>query len=345
MDHSLKEALIIGTTLSLVGCTEMEDGVAAANNDPSEGEEATATTTEALTSFTVASANNFLFVLQASGGNLVRSSSARFRQWNQRSVTLAVYYPATVTVAIQAREGWGDWTNVTLCSGGSSGTWCMISATEANVSRQYRGIVYGTATASSEIDLTWGYLGSVGLTANPYTSQLGVNTAIIATYPVDVGPSPYYLKVFDLTTGGSIVTCSSGTSCSASVSYGSTATHQLGAYLTTQNAALPVTGLPLNQQAYAEATWASTGFQVSLSRGSDGFVATTNRDVNSTPYHITIYKPGSTVPVTTCSRGTSCLSNPACGGELIAFVSKLGNTYPPPETQANSSRISNLCMY
>ena len=46
---------------------------------------------------------------------------------------------------------------------------------------------------------------------------VGGTATLTATYSTDVGPTPYYIEIFDHTTGTLLAACGSGTVCTASV--------------------------------------------------------------------------------------------------------------------------------
>lgn len=56
---------------------------------------------------------------------------------------------------------------------------------------------------------TW----TVGLTANPAVISIAEESTVTATANADVGPTPYYLRIYDYTTQTYISTCSSHTTC------------------------------------------------------------------------------------------------------------------------------------
>ncbi|TMK39248.1 MAG: hypothetical protein E6G66_17900, partial [Actinobacteria bacterium] len=60
---------------------------------------------------------------------------------------------------------------------------------------------------------------------------VGGSATLTATYTLDVGPTPYYIEIFDHTTGVLVKECSSGTTCSVSVSYSYPTTHTYVAYV------------------------------------------------------------------------------------------------------------------
>ena len=89
--------------------------------------------------------------------------------------------------------------------------------------------------------VTWS---AVALNATAPGSNGGSST-ITATVGYNVGPTPYYIEIFDQATGARVAICGSGTSCAASISYPGTTTHTYIAYV----ASAGLTNPPPNIQA------------------------------------------------------------------------------------------------
>ncbi len=52
-----------------------------------------------------------------------------------------------------------------------------------------------------------------------------------ATANTDVGPTPYYITIYDETTGAELAVCGTGTTCSAAVSESSTGSQRFEAFI------------------------------------------------------------------------------------------------------------------
>jgi len=192
---------------------------------------------------------------------------------------------------------------------------------------------------TDDANISFGMLGTATLTANPTTLAPGASSTLTVSTSVDYGPSPYYVKIFDVTTGSEIKRCGSG-DCVATVSFASESRHKYQAYLASYDATLPITGDYLDAgEQYV--SWSSSGWTISLSENptSGGVVAQANRDVGPTPYYITIFDAYTGVRMNSCASGNICSWTSGYSQRLIAFVSSNKTGYLPPEIQANSLEI------
>jgi hypothetical protein len=91
----------------------------------------------------------------------------------------------------------------------------------------------GTQEIGPPLYVTWN--------ANGYAIALSSPSYHVytATTNVDVGPTPYYIEIFDATTGTLLATCASGTSCSVSANVNA----NLVAFITTLTQALALSGV------------------------------------------------------------------------------------------------------
>ncbi len=72
---------------------------------------------------------------------------------------------------------------------------------------------------------------TVSLAASTTDPYVGTSVTLTATANTDVGPTPYYITIYDETTGAGLAVCGSGISCSATVSESSTGRHQFEAFI------------------------------------------------------------------------------------------------------------------
>jgi PASTA domain len=118
-----------------------------------------------------------------------------------------------------------DLTARTLLAACSSGTTCTARVTVlGSAVRSYAAYIssFGSAfppqsiqASSSSVYVSWL---SVTLTANPAQLRPGGASLVTANASLDVGPTPFYVEVFDQGSGALLAVCGSGSSCSASVS-------------------------------------------------------------------------------------------------------------------------------
>ena len=102
-----------------------------------------------------------------------------------------------------------------------------------------RGIVLAAATLlamAGALSLTAapasaGGFSFLGLSVNSPHQVIGGTAVLTASSAYDVGPTPYYIEIFDQTTGARVAICGSGTSCSGSASYSYATTHTYVAYV------------------------------------------------------------------------------------------------------------------
>jgi len=190
----------------------------------------------------------------------------------------------------------------------------------------------------------------VSFTMSSGYSTLPLNgvTTVTATASEDVGPSPFYIDIFD-TTAGTLVgsPCGYGTTCSATVSQSAAATHKYVAYLADPDS----TFLPARVQSTSSpnwVTWAPGGWQLSLfgpamTTGWAQLTVTANENLSGTPYSIEIFNDDSGTLVGSCNSGTTCTlsAHPYQWGDnkFVAFVSSAGSTFPPANIQASSNVI------
>jgi hypothetical protein len=133
-----------------------------------------------------------------------------------------------------------DATTGTFLQQCGSGTVCSVAVSQAVATTHvYRAFVSlssglfppaGVVTNSADSYVTWtgnGY--QLSLTAPAFTYS---SVTVTATSSVDVGPTPYYIEIFDDGTGTLLAVCGFGTTCSTSYTPSLTGSH-LVAFITT----------------------------------------------------------------------------------------------------------------
>lgn len=89
----------------------------------------------------------------------------------------------------------------------------------------------GNIIYSNDVTITWQAAPTVSLTASPTQLYSGQATTLTATASENVGPTPWYIVIYDSTTGQDIQTCGSGTSCSTTVTENQATTQRFQAYI------------------------------------------------------------------------------------------------------------------
>lgn len=237
----------------------------------------------------------------------------------------------------------------------STGATCTVSVTEPIATHQiyFAFIANGLSdyppgdlqATSAPVDVQWLPM-SVSLAASPTTLAVGGAGTVTATASTDVGPTPFYIELFDATAGTFLTDCGSGTTCAVSVSQSAATTHSYLAYLSSAGAALP----PPNVQAASSAgyvTWSDAGWQVTLSgplstTSYATYTATTNMDVGPTPFDIFILDEDTGQLLASCESGTTCSADffpPSNGNTLIAFVAYASTTIQMSTVAASSNTL------
>ena len=186
---------------------------------------------------------------------------------------------------------------------------------------------------------------NVSLNASPKALAPGQASSLTATSNTDVGPTPYYIEIYDDSTGLLLTYCGAGTSCTASVSQPSPASKRFVAYVASYSSTEP----PLNVQASSDpvtVTWLSVTLGADPTLVGTGGVSTltavANTDVGPTPYDLEIFDQTSGTFLAACGTGDTCLttvSQAASTHSYIAYISSYGTASPPPGIQATSGTV------
>lgn len=96
---------------------------------------------------------------------------------------------------------------------------------------------------------------TVALAASAYWQVPGRPVTLTATANADVGPTPYYISIYDETSGTEVALCGFGTTCSAVVTSGTRATHTYQAYIGDDVDAGSAPGFVLVSSAPVSVTW------------------------------------------------------------------------------------------
>lgn len=245
-------------------------------------------------------------------------------------------------------------TYIKICG---SGTVCSISVTHPKATtHSYRAYISSYPTTnpplnqqaiSGLVSVTWRGV-SVSLKASPTTVGVNGTSTLTATASADIGPSPFYIQVFNATTGTHLKSCAFGTVCTVSTSKAFATTQRFVAYVSDFNMAYPPTGIQATSNA-SFVTWTYSSYRVSLTSTSAGLLqrtltATSNINVGPTPYYIEIFNIRTGARIAICGSGTTCSTVVPVGfvsrTDYVAFVSSSSTALPPLNTQASSNIVS-----
>jgi len=243
---------------------------------------------------------------------------------------------------------------VAICATGSM---CTVSETESTASTQDYIAYVGNDTSlfppstivatSNDQSVVWQAV-TAGGTAFPTMDLPGEMITALGTASADVGPSPFYIEIFDVTTGTLVIACGSGQLCTdSSVSESSDTTQEYITVVAHYSSTFPPTGIQATSPLPSFVTWTDTGLTLSLNgesvvHGPQTYTATTNRNVGPTPYFIEIWDETTGALLAVCGSGTSCAVSflPSSKGDyLIAFVASYSSTFPPANIQANAGPL------
>jgi len=199
----------------------------------------------------------------------------------------------------------------------------------------------GVAAMSGFVYTTW--ISITNLTASPQYLRPYQATTITVSASVDVGPTPFWLEIFDGSTGQNIAICASGWTCSASVTmYGATVhyfTGYISAYGTTN--APPSVQSSTNVYAFWMSVTVSASAVALAPGGTTTLVATTNADVGPSPYYISIFDTTTNTRVALCGTGTRCTANYTVSGssvrDFFAYIGNSSASAPPSPTLVSSN--------
>lgn len=233
------------------------------------------------------------------------------------------------------------------------GTTCTTYVTRPHAdTRYYRAIIAPWTTAypssgivaqSGDVVVHWRSL-TVALQATPTTLPVGGYSHLVATTDTDVGPTPFYIEIYDHTTGVRLVACGFGTTCSVWVTQATATTHQFVAYVSLWSTANPPTGVQATSNT-SFVTWDNGGWRITLdlTYNTNGTVTAhtvTNMDIGPTPWFTEIFNENTGARIGLCAFGTNCyavLTPPPGRTDLVAFVSSYDTNYPPANIQASSN--------
>ncbi len=242
---------------------------------------------------------------------------------------------------------------VKICGGG---TVCSISITQANATtHSYRAYISAYPTTnppanqqavSGTVSVTWRSV-SVSLQAAPTTLAVNGTTTLTATASADVGPSPFYIQIYNATTGTFLKTCGFGTTCAVTATKNFATTQRFVAYVSDYGTAYPPTGIQATSNP-SFVTWTNGLYRVSLASSyvslfQRNLTATSNINVGPTPYYIEIFNASTGARIAVCGSGTTCsvtVNTTLSKTHYVAFVSSYDTALPPLNTQTSSNVVT-----
>lgn len=288
--------------------------------------------------------------------------------WPVQNTTLTATTNMDVGPANSSINIW-DGENFVLLASCSTGTTCSVAVTRGNVDHtkfiavvgqgavlNVLGVTVSTVIpqALSFVDVDW-HSTALWLKETASTVLLSETTTLTATTDQDIGPSPFFVEIYDVTAATRLTRCGSGTTCSVTVSNPTPTTpttHRYRACFTVAAASFPPPNA-LECTADHTVSWATAAPHVLLAilpMPGGGFIATgvTTIDVGPTPYWIQIYDVNSGAQLAVCGGGSICTMTFPPGANvptLIAFVGPFSTTLPgPPPSggldQSNSNTVS-----
>jgi hypothetical protein len=195
------------------------------------------------------------------------------------------------------------------------------------------------------------------LSASAHTVPVGTAVTLSATSNTDIGPSPFYIQIWDTTTGTLLNTgyCGTGTVCpeagqaSIVVSQSVATTHSYIATFAMNGSTYPPAELQTTSAANY-VTWTGDGYQISLSapavvtNGPTPVTVKTNIDIGPTPYCVEVYDETTGNRIAGYGSGSAWTFDYQVGRDqtdyLVAFISACTTTLPPGSIQASSSTVS-----
>lgn len=182
-----------------------------------------------------------------------------------------------------------------------------------------------TATPAAE---SW----TVSLVASPPSQWAGVFTTLTATTNIDVGPTPYFIRIWDDERGAYIASCGVGTSCSVNIT-------RTGPRATSFKVVVANSGGIAVASAFASAYWHVSGLRLTESETTVGVSAPvllttfTDYDIGVSPYWVQIYDDTARTILRSCGAGTMCSVNvsqaTATTHRFSACFTEYSASYPP----------------
>jgi hypothetical protein len=239
----------------------------------------------------------------------------------------------------------GQWLN--SCGGGTT---CSVAVTEPTETvdgfvAYVQDFVNPPIAASGPQFVTWHGAG-LRLSASQNTTTVGASVTLTTTTDQDIGPSPFYVEIYDATTGTWLNDCGFGTTCSATVSQAAATTHAYRAYLSLFGTSSPPPSVEETTPA-TYVTWADKGYTLGMSAPvinglRETVTVTANVDVGPTPYYIEVFNDYGTL-LGYCGSGSVCqvtYDGQPFFMNVFAFISPFDSHLLPANILASSNTVA-----
>lgn len=287
-----------------------------------------------------------------------------FQQWPTRSVTLTATITSTLTGSgftvfiVDATRGGV----VAHCS---TGTVCSGNTTEPTSGNDTYFAYISDSTGVPEFDPSFvvviDWLG-VFLQLNTQSgsdNQISGDTVVLnATSSRDILPSPFFLEIWDVSTGGPpalLRSCFTGTVCSTSVvqTTSSFSTHWYIATFGDDSSTYPPTRLQTTS-GVTYVTWCDSEAPLSVTQGPTAangqqtVIASSNIDLGRSDTNLEIFDEATGALLNVCQTGSTCTAafTPAfgSGSHIVAFITATVIDTLPPIGVERSSNTFNLAQ-
>jgi hypothetical protein len=176
---------------------------------------------------------------------------------------------------------------------------------------------------------------SVTMSSYPSNGATDVYGQVIvtATANFNVGPTPYYIIIADVSTGAEVTICGTGTTCSTQIAHPEAAVRMFQATIALFSLSWPSTGNQAFSNGYM-ASWLGAadiyGYFADTPPGQFVVTAATSMDIGPTPYWIELFKWNGAQPILVagpCGWGATCGRYPFDGDYYLAVVANYSTTW------------------
>jgi hypothetical protein len=188
----------------------------------------------------------------------------------------------------------------------------------------------GNAIASNPVIVSW-FGVTLSVDPTPIVAP-GTRVTVTASATADVASAGYQLGLYDQATGTRLTYCSTGTTCSTTLTKARAGSSSIVAYVATASATLPPSSVKA-QSAPIRATWMGVTLDANTTApqvGNTVFMrATANIDVTNTPWSIGIYDEQGSLVSNACKTGTTCTALVTIApGPIPSFTAVIGAVRP-----------------